>query len=107
MTIPVLFGFGKGAKQLGEGFVHLCDNCNNANRFIVAEVSRKASVYFVPIAKWSREYVYVCPICSYGFKIPSRELAQRVLAAAFRDPTTIPDDLAARLAEAISQADGK
>jgi hypothetical protein len=57
MSIPIFFGWGKGAKQLGEGFIHLCNNCHNVRRFVVVEVSRKASLYFVTVAKWNREWL--------------------------------------------------
>ena len=37
MSIPIFFGWGKGAKQLGEGFIHLRNNCHNVGRFVVVE----------------------------------------------------------------------
>lgn len=100
MSIPIIFGWGKGTKELGAGFVHACANCGNVRRFVVAEASRKASLYFITVAKWSYKYFYVCPICLSGFEIPTRELAQRILAAALRDPTTMPESLVAQIAEA-------
>jgi len=96
----IVFGWGDGAKQLGEGFYQVCDNCNNTNRFIVAEVSKKASVYFVPVAKWGRRYFYVCPVCNSGFRVPSKELACRIISAAFRDPANAPENLKRRITEA-------
>ncbi|MGB4737020.1 MAG: zinc-ribbon domain-containing protein [Fuerstiella sp.] len=82
----IVFGWGSGAKQLGTGFVTTCDNCNNTNPFVVVESSKKITVYWIPVAKWSKHYFYVCPICSHGFAVPTKELAQRILAAAFRNP---------------------
>ncbi len=82
----IVFGWGSGAKQLGTGFVTTCQNCNNTNPFIVVESSKKITVYWIPVAKWSKKYFYVCPICSQGFAVPTRELAQRILASAFRNP---------------------
>lgn len=75
MSIPILFGWGKGVKQLGGGFIQVCQNCGNTHQFVVAEVSRKASLYFVTVAKWNHRYFYVCPLCSNGFEIPTRKLA--------------------------------
>jgi transcription elongation factor Elf1 len=99
----IIFGWGNGAKRLGDGFLQTCENCHNTQQFVVAEMSRRASLYFITVAKWSKRYYYVCPVCAYGFEIPTRELAQRILAAAFRDPTTVPDRLAKKLAEAVGQ----
>jgi len=103
MSIPIVFGWGKGTKELGAGFFHACGTCRNVRRFVVAEVSRNASLYFITVAKWSYHYLYVCPICLRGFEIPTRELAQRILAAALRDPTTMPESLVAQIAEANGQ----
>jgi hypothetical protein len=75
---------GKETTELGEGFFHVCDNCHSTHRFVVAEVSRKVSLYFITVAKWNRQYFYVCPTCSFGFEIPTREWAQRILVTASR-----------------------
>ena len=100
MSIPIVFGWGKGTKELGAGFFHACTNCRNVRRFVVAEASRNASLYFITVAKWSYKYFYVCPVCLRGFEIPTRELAQRILAGALRDPRNMPDELAAEIAQA-------
>ena len=97
----IICGWGQGVKRLGEGFFQVCAHCNNTNRFVVAEKAQHASVFFVPVAKWWHEYFYVCPICTRGWKIPSLELAQRILAGAFRDPTTPDSKLISRLDEAM------
>jgi len=99
----IIVGWGKGVKPLGEGFFHRCANCDNARRFVIVESSRKVSLYFVPVAKWNRRYFYVCPVCSQGVEIPSRELAQKILVAALRDPNSVPNSLTETLGEAIGQ----
>ena len=85
----IIFGWGKGAKQLGTGFVETCENCGNTSPFVVAESSNYVSLYFIPVAKWHRQYCYVCPICSCGFNIPDRESAQRILAEALCASTAV------------------
>jgi len=82
----IFYGWGSDAKKLGEGFFQICGRCNNLSRFVVLETCKKVTLYFVPIAKWQRKYFYVCPICSNGFQIPDKELAQRILSGAFRNP---------------------
>ena len=81
----IICGWGKGVKSLGEGFFHACDNCNNTRRFIVAEKTQQATVFFVPVAKFLHEYYYVCPVCTRGIKLLSLEVAQRILAKALID----------------------
>jgi len=95
----IVFGWGTRAKPLGEGFCQTCDNCGNTRRFLVVENSKRVTLYFVPVIKWSREYFYVCPICSHGFQIRDRPLAQRIVAGALCDPVTPEPSLIARLRE--------
>jgi transcription elongation factor Elf1 len=93
----VIFGWGNDAKALSEGFFIRCPNCSNATQWQIVETSKRFSLYFVPVAKWSSQYWLVCPVCSSGIQIASRELAQEALAFASRDATTIPRHLADRL----------
>lgn len=93
----IIFGWGSGAKVLGEGFFLRCPNCGNATQWQIVETSKKFSLYFVPIAKWSTGYWLVCPVRSNGVRIASHDVAQAVLLSASRDPTTIPQSLAQRL----------
>lgn len=81
----IIFGWGKDARHMGDGYVHTCQHCGNTNRFAVLEVKKKITLYFVPVIKWSHSYAYVCPVCSYGQELANQEQAQRLLAAAFRD----------------------
>jgi hypothetical protein len=97
----IVFGWGSGVKQLGTGFVTTCQNCNNTSRFIVVESSKKITVYWMPVAKWSKQYYYICTICSYGFIVPTRELAQRIVASAFRNPIAPDPKLTSDLQDAM------
>lgn len=98
-----VFGWGSGSKQLGDGFIHTCSQCRNRRQASVVETSKKITLYWLPIAKWSKQYYYICPVCSHGFKIPTIELAQQILAAAFRDSRGPDAALAAALQKAVSQ----
>jgi hypothetical protein len=97
----IVFGWGSGAKSLGDGFIATCRHCSNTRPFSVVETSRKITLYWLPVAKWNKQYYYICPVCSHGFEIPSKELAQRILAAAFRDPYHPDPTLAADLQKAL------
>ena len=73
-------GWGRSNKTIGIGPLLECDNCNNTNNFKVFETSRKATLYFIPVAKWERQYWMVCPICSYGTELESLEQAQKIVS---------------------------
>jgi hypothetical protein len=100
----IVFGWGSRAKQLGTGFITTCENCHNTNPFTVVETAKKITVYWIPVAKWSKQYFYVCPVCSHGFLVPTKELAQRILSSAFRDPTDPDPKLLSDLRAATDQS---
>lgn len=80
-----LVGWGQSADILGAGYALMCPNCHNATTWLVATTSRKASLFFVPIAKWQREYWMYCPICSAAARLDSREQADTLVALALRN----------------------
>lgn len=41
----------------------------------IYELSRQATVYFIPVAKWGKEYYVICPICEAGLPVPEEKLA--------------------------------
>lgn len=98
----IIYGWGEGVKALGEGFVQACGNCGRISRWVVADQSKRFSLYFVPIVKWNHHFLYVCPACTAGIEIPTRELALRIVAAAQRNPRG-PDPA---LAEALCRSLG-
>jgi len=65
----VLFGWGKESSKICDAGIMKCDNCNNYSTFEVRELARKASLYFVPVAKWDRKYYLVCYTCQYGYEL--------------------------------------
>ena len=75
----LIFGFGTTQKQLGEVGSITCENCGNERPWVIVESSKKATLYFVPVAKWSKTYALICPVCTYGVVLESREQAQDLL----------------------------
>jgi len=90
----LIVGWGDKSSVLGQGFVQDCQNCNNSSRWPIVEMAHRIRLYFVPVAKWGRKYYYLCPVCKHGFELPSRELAQLILAAALENPTTPTEEVA-------------
>ncbi|PKQ29934.1 MAG: hypothetical protein CVT60_02760 [Actinobacteria bacterium HGW-Actinobacteria-10] len=74
-----IFGWGNSDKTLGQGCTLECPNCHNVRQWSVVETSQKASLFFIPVAKWAPKYWMVCPICSWSVELLSREHAYRVL----------------------------
>jgi len=63
MIIPIVAGWGKKAKQLAYCGIIKCGNCKNYSHFLLFEMATKISVFFVPVAKFSRKYYVVCGLC--------------------------------------------
>ncbi len=81
----LIFGWGGNCKIMGEvGFID-CPNCNNTASWQVVETSKRASLYFIPVAKWKRQYFCVCPVCNCGTKLDNREQAQDLLLKALEN----------------------
>lgn len=98
-------GWGSGSKILGNGPILECENCHNENHFQVRESSKKATLYFIPVAKWDKHYWLVCPICQYGVELDSIEQARAIieLAAAEMPPLTFNEN--GTLRESMASAD--
>jgi len=65
----VLFGWGQESTKVCDAGVIKCDHCNNYATFEIRELARKATLYFIPVAKWDRKYYLVCSICQYGLEL--------------------------------------
>lgn len=52
----------------------------------IYELSRQATLYFIPVAKWGKEYYIICPTCEAGVSVPEEKLEALLRACA-----TIPD----------------
>jgi hypothetical protein len=89
----IIFGWGKGSRVLGDGFLQTCSHCGNTNRFLVVEESSNVNVYFVTVASFANQYFYVCPVCYCGASVPDRAMCQRILANAIRNPNGADADL--------------
>jgi len=81
----LIFGWGGNCKIMGEVGLVDCPNCNNTASWQVVETSKRASLYFIPVAKWQRQYFCVCPVCSCGTELGNREQAQDLLLKALEN----------------------
>jgi len=74
---------------MGKAHVIHCSNCHNETAWEVVETSKRASLYFVPVAKWARHYFLACPICDCGVELNGREEAQDVLLEALEGKSSL------------------
>jgi len=82
-----LAGLGSNVKRIGNAGFQKCPNCNNWKPQGVYEISKQATAFFVPIAKWSKEYYVICPICQAGLPVKEGKLNELL-----QKSITIPDD---------------
>lgn len=72
-------GGGTSAQVVGTGYTLECPVCHNARPWNVLRTENRASVFFVPVARWGARFYAVCPICSTAASFRSREEARHML----------------------------
>ena len=76
----IIWGFDGNYKQLGEGPIGKCENCNNVVVFQVIQQSRRFKLYFVPVLKYNSQYWALCPTCTAGYQLPNKNDALALIA---------------------------
>lgn len=79
----LFFGFGTKITSTGAAGERTCPRCHNIARWKRLERYRYLSLFFVRIARWRRERLVACPVCSYAELQPSPGL--RVSRRLLRD----------------------
>jgi hypothetical protein len=64
-----LFGFGTKQRDLGPGETRTCPNCGNTRQWGRVRQSRQLTVFFVPVARWGRTDLEVCPVCGVATQV--------------------------------------
>lgn len=85
----IIFGWGKNSKEIGKGLIQECPNCKNVRQWIIVETSKKVSLYFVPVAKWNKEFFCICPVCNNGIKLDSLDDAHKIMGAAIEQEAAL------------------
>ncbi|MFW0862649.1 MAG: zinc-ribbon domain-containing protein [Candidatus Komeilibacteria bacterium] len=78
----LIFGWGKKSKKIADVGLMTCRNCMNVAGAEVRELSNKASLYFVPVAKWNKKYYLVCPVCDAGFELDEKSMNELLASVA-------------------------
>lgn len=58
-----LFGLSTKQRQLGTGATRTCARCANTTAWVAIRRFRQFSLFFVPVLRWRRERLEVCPVC--------------------------------------------
>ena len=64
-----LFGFGTKQQDLGPGEVRTCPNCGNTRQWARVRQSRQLTVFFIPVLRWGRTHLEVCPVCGVATEV--------------------------------------
>lgn len=59
----LLFGYGTKQKALGPGEVRTCPRCHNTTQWMRMRQFKQFTLFFIPVARWSRRQFEVCGIC--------------------------------------------
>ncbi|WP_132994220.1 zinc-ribbon domain-containing protein [Gordonia zhaorongruii] len=58
-----LFGYGTKRKRLGTGHSRSCRNCHNTTDWLRIREYKQFTLFFIPVARWSRREFEECGIC--------------------------------------------
>ena len=64
-----LFGFGTKQQDQGPGSVRTCARCGNTTQWARIRTFRQFTVFFIPVARWSRRHLEVCGICGAAVEV--------------------------------------
>ena len=73
--IFLLFGIHTKVKQLGGAAVRACPRCHNTTPWERVRCQEELTIFFVPILRWSRRELEVCPVCGSATEVPRRQSA--------------------------------
>ena len=66
-----------------------CSHCRNYSHHYLIEVAKKTSVFFILIAKWSKEYGLACQVCEAFTEVTEPEKQEILIeSASLPDPDT-------------------
>jgi hypothetical protein len=63
VVLFLFFGLSSKQKFLGAGEVRTCLRCHNTTQWTRMRQFRQFTLFFIPIARWSRRQFQVCGIC--------------------------------------------
>lgn len=64
-----IFGFGTKQKLLGATDVRTCPRCHNTTQWSRMRQYKQFTLFFIPIARWSRKQFEVCGICGASIAV--------------------------------------
>lgn len=82
----ILVGWGKNAKHEADLGIMKCSNCSNYAPFVLITTKRKATLYFIPVAKWDKKYYMMCGVCEAGLEM-DEEKAQELIREVISYPS--------------------
>lgn len=62
-VVLLFFSYGNKEKYLGVGEVRTCPRCHNTTQWTRMQEYKQITLFFVPVARWSRRQFEVCGIC--------------------------------------------
>lgn len=68
----LLFGGGIRFKELGAGRERTCPRCHNTATWPRLRRFHELTLFFIPIARWGRQELEVCPICGQQHELPEQ-----------------------------------
>jgi len=65
-------------KEVVNIYSEICPICHNNVVFKLVETSKRFTMYWIPVAKWSKKYYAICSICEHGKEIAKQEAEELI-----------------------------
>ncbi len=68
-----LFGLEDRPKALGDGAARTCPRCHTTTTWDRLRLRRQVTFFVVPVLRWGRKEVEVCPVCFEAVAVEGRQ----------------------------------
>lgn len=82
----IIGGWKKSAREIAYLGINWCPNCKNYDHFAMYEIATKVNLYFVPVAKFKKKFIWACELCEAAWEVDEEKRGDLL-----RESATIPD----------------
>ena len=71
----VIFGWRQIIDEIGMVYKNMCSHCHNDDYWVLVEITKWFTLFFIPVFPYSTTYFLRCPVCKYGVTLNDEQVA--------------------------------